>query len=542
MSVAVSVPASVPSDAGGFHGSYLRGDTAALRFLPRHVSREADWEARIEEVRARLPAGDVWERAARAAEALGADESSLAGAGALRSGDAICVTTGQQPGLFLGPLYTVYKALTAIALARRVERRSGFRAVPVFWSAADDSDFGEVGTAVLPDADLRLKRYSLDGGELASGGMVGDLETSGTAKVLADTSWRAHVSGERVRRSLEHALERSADHGELTSAVLYDLFAGTGLVVVDGRWPELRRQAAPLFARYAERQDEAARVVRRAGSDLEKAGFRVAIRDASTTNALFDIETGRRLPFEGGARELLARAHDHPETLSPNVMLRPLVQDSLFPNVATVAGPGEISYHAQLAPEYELLETTMPVLFPRLEATLVPEGVFALAERRGASVEDFVRDFDGAMKETADAALPDGLRATLESLQRGWEAEIENVRHEAERFDEKLTGAVAETSRRATEAIRKLREQVARAARSAEIRRDPAVKTYREFLRPRGVAQERVLSSLLLFLDSTDDPVVRLESVLEEHLAAAQEMRPRHWLLGGFRLRGEEGS
>jgi len=163
--------------------------------------------------------------------------------------------------------------------------------------------------------------------------------------------------------------------------------------------------------------------------------------------------------------------------------------------------------------------------------------VFELAQRREAPVADFVRDFDAAMKVTAARGLPEALRAGLDDLERTLTERIERVRPEAERFEKKLAGAVDDTARRALDAVRKLREKTAAAARSAETRRDPAVKSYREFLRPRGVLQERVLSALTLFLESTSHPLDCLDEALDKHVAAARESRPLHWLLdfGGCR-------
>jgi bacillithiol biosynthesis cysteine-adding enzyme BshC len=524
-------PISVPAVAPGFPDDWRRGVPRARAFLPRHPSVTAHWTERIDEVASRAPAAEVWARVRRDAERLGAESRSLANAEALADGAAVCVTAGQQPGLFLGPLYTVYKAMTAVALARSLSAAARRAVVPVFWNAADDSDFGEVGSAFLPGEEFRLAKLTLEGGDLAAGGLVGDLSTEGTRRVLDDARALLGFTGDALVRRLDAALSRAADHGELASALLYDLFREAGLVVVDGRSRELRRAAASLFARYAASRDEIGRAVVSAGASLEAAGYRARIPEASTRAALFDIRSGRRLPFEGSDEELRARIAAEPETLSPNVLLRPVVQDALLPNVATVAGPGEISYHAQLVPVYEALDVPMAILFPRFEATLVPRGVVELAERRGGAIEDFVRDFDAAMKATADRALPEGLSAALEGFERRVGAEAETLREKSAEFDPALARATDEALRRALDAVEKLRSKAADAARAAEQRRDPAVKNYREFLRPRGVPQERVLSAVVLFLESAEHPLDRLEAALAKHLDAVRDGRPLHWLL-----------
>ena len=366
-------PAAIPSEAAGFAGAWMRADPAALEFWSRHPHRDEDWTERLRAAGETPPARTVWERAARDGERLGADAAARSGIEALASGKALCVTTGQQPGLFLGPLYSVWKAMTVVALAARLEARTGRKTVPVFWSAADDSDFGEVGRAFFPGEAFRLTRHALEGGDLPAGGLVGDLGTEGTRRELEGlkVDWAGRARGAELIGHLERGLDRAGDHGELTLALLYDLFRGTGLVVVDGRWPELRREAAPLFRRWAERREEVGEAIIERGRQLEAAGFPARIAETSARRGLFELRDARRVPFAGSGAELLERIANDPETLSPNVTLRPLVQDSLFPNVATIGGPGEIAYHAQLATAYGLLGVDPPVLVPRYEATLL---------------------------------------------------------------------------------------------------------------------------------------------------------------------------
>ncbi|MEZ5064793.1 MAG: bacillithiol biosynthesis cysteine-adding enzyme BshC [bacterium] len=533
MNVSTSNARAVAAEGTGFAAAWSRREPAALEFLPRHPAADDVWERRFEETARTPPARDVFLRAARDGERLGADGLSRENAEALAAGRARCVTTGQQPALLLGPLYTVYKAMSAVALARRAAEKSGEPVVPVFWNAADDSDFAEAASTVFPDADLKLARHTLDGGDLPAGGMVGHLGLAGTKRVVdelrAELERRPH--GDVVLAHLARGLERARDHGELATALLYDLLRGTGLVIVDARWPELRRAASPLFVRYAARRAEVGDAVAAAGRRLEAAGWSAPVPDATSAAALFEIVEGRRVPFSADDGELARRADHAPETLSPNVVLRPIVQDTLFPNVATIGGPGEIAYHAQIAPAYDALDARMPILFPRFAATLVPDGVTDLAERRGAPLIDFVRDFDRALRDTADAAIPAELRRALDDWNATFGDGLDAVRSRATAFDPKLDDAVQDVAKRTRDALDRLRERVAKAARQAESRRDPRVSSYREFLRPRGVPQERVVNALTLFLESPEHPLSMLEDALREHLVSARAGEPLHWLL-----------
>lgn len=536
-STARLVAMAAPAEGVGFAADWAFAREKALAFLPRHPTRASAWSERIAEIPRAEPAREALARAKEAAVRLGADAAGVSAADALGRGEALCVVTGQQPGLFAGPLYSLYKAWTVVALARRLECRLKRAIVPVFWNAADDSDFAEIASAVLPDPRGRLVRYALDGGDLPPGGMVGDLGTVGTAQAIAraEVDLRDWPAWPQFTARVGDGLSRARDHGELATALLFALLPGTGLVVVDGRWPELRRAAAPLLQRYVKARAAAGAAVRDAGRRLQDAGYAVRIGDASTEQALFDSRDGRRLPIAGDDADLLRRIESAPETLSPNVMLRPLVQDSLLPNVATVTGPGEVAYHAQLAPLYEPLGVGAPVLVPRFEATLVPQGVLDLASRHGAEVAELVRDFDATMKSTGNRTLPAALRDALDAIEHRLEESASAARAAGAAFDDSFVAAVDEMLRRCREANARLREKALHAARAAEARRDPALRHYRELLRPRGLPQERVLSTLTVALAGLPEG---WERAVDEHLEAVERGELRHHFLA-FRLPGE---
>ena len=524
---------AVPLGDASFATDWARANPAALRFLPRHASSEHAWEVRVEEAARISPSREVWEAAGAVGERLGAGQASRRGVDLLARGDALCVVAGQQPGVFGGPLYTLYKAMTAVALARDLTGKLNRAVVPVFWNASDDSDFGEVATTRLPDRALRSMRCTLRGADLPAGAMVGSMDTAATLLALGEVNGFQDFGpgGEFFSRTVRDALSVAADHGQMAAALLHRLLEGSGLVVVDGRSAELRHAARDLFERYAEHMAEVGDAVAVRGRDLEAAGYTAPVDDRAGRSALFLLADGRRLRFEGTPGELAGVIARDPAAVSPNVVLRPMVQDTVLPNVATVAGPGEIAYHAQIAPAYDLLGVTMAIPFPRLSATLVPRGVFELAERRGASAWDFVQDFDGALRRTVDRALPGGLADGLRRLEKSLESTTREVGHEASAFDARLSGAVDEADRRMREAASRLREKVAVAARRVEIGRDPGIRAYREFLRPRGIGQERVLGCATLPLLAGRTFAHCLAAPLDAHLRAVRAAEPAHWLV-----------
>lgn len=524
---------AVAGRASGFAADYLRGDPRATRFLPRHPSRSEDFAASAKELEGRVPAGQLWARAEEMGARLGAPTASLENARRLAKGEALCVTTGQQPGLLLGPLYTLYKAMTAVRLAAAHTTERGRPVVPVFWIAGDDSDFAEVASTLVPGQGDRLERRALAGGTLPAGGMVGNLATSETADIVRDLAaiYNATEHGRALLKSLERACERARDHGEIAAALLLEWLGPAGLVVVDGRWPELRVGARALFERWLDLRSPIEDAVLVRGRELEEAGYRAPLTEASIRTGLFDASSGLRLPFEGSADDLRARIREAPESLSPNVVLRSAVQDALLPNLATIAGPSEIAYHAQLIPVYERLELSPPVLVPRFEATLVPSAVVELAARRGAPLEDFVFDFDGAMKATAARAIPPDVAAATDALAEATSGGMTRLRDAARAFDPKLGESLAESERRLAETVQRARERIIDAAREAERRRDPALRHAKDYLAPFRLPQERALSAIVLPLSGGAGVFSRLGEVVDCHWAAVKDLHPAHFLL-----------
>ncbi len=443
----------------------------------------------------------------------------------------------------MGPLYAMYKAMTAIRLAAFLAARWSRPVVPVFWVAGDDSDFAEIASAYVPREDRSIEKCSLAGGSLPAGGMVGDLSAQETLGALAADRerWAATPSGAELVRALERAGTRGRDLGEIAAALLYEWLGASGLVVIDGRWEELRRGAKDVFARFAEDRAQVEAAVSGAGEALQAAGYTPRLSDVQTRGGLFTIDAGRRLPFEGDDAALAARAREHPESLSPSVVLRPIVQDHLLPNVATVAGPSEIAYHAQIAPAYRLLGAEPAVLVPRFEATLVPSGVATLAERRALAVDELVRDFDGAMRKSAWRAVPSEVGERVVALERALEREGALLDGASREFSPRLEGAFEQTRKRIAEGIARFREKVEDAARDAERRRDPHLRHYREFLAPFGQPQERVLSSVTLVLEGGPAVAERFFGLVDRHLEGVLAQDPAHWLVELESLSGTGG-
>ena len=284
---------------------------------------------------------------------------------ALSAADTLTVVTGQQPGLMGGPLYTLYKTVGAIALARWLTARLGRRVVPVFWMASEDHDWAEVNAAGLSWTDTA--RYPAEWS-----GAVGRLVLDARADALAT-----------VHPRVAAAYTPGRTWAQAFAALWHGLFAEHGLIVMDADRPALKRLALPLWAdELGERRSLAA--LEQQTAALAAAGYAPQIQGRAV-NLFYLSEAGRhRIVYtngtygaEGHARqwnraEVLAELHVAPERFSPNVVLRPVYQEWLLPNVAYLGGWAEVQYWAQLGGVFAQAGVPYPVVLPRPQALVLP--------------------------------------------------------------------------------------------------------------------------------------------------------------------------
>jgi len=354
---------------------------------------------------------------------FGSGIPALANAGLLADPDAVAVVTGQQPGLFGGPLYNLYKAATAISLARALTARSGRPHVPVFWIASDDHQVGEVDHV-----------HALDGG-------AGPVRISWPRSASRRVEPIAALSlDDGIATALERVAEvaQEAAHGRDVVALLEDcfrpgerlahafarflarLFEPDGLVLVESADPALRRLGMPALAAELAYPSPTTAAAQQATDRVAALGYpvQVPLRDDCLnlffgSRERFRVRCGAdgfrvelRSSFVDGER-VRTRFDAEVEEFSPSVLLRPLYQDALFPTAAYVAGPSEIAYFAQLAPVYERFGMPMPVVYPRKSITLLDEEVASLLRASELRVEHVLTGGEAPAAAVA-SLLPDG--------------------------------------------------------------------------------------------------------------------------------------
>lgn len=500
-----------PLGGGPLTVAAVSGATPVGWYPPRpRTPRE--WRQRVSTVRAQMGSAAWLDELWPAIEPTGAARDRLRRA----AEHGVVVTTGQQPGLFGGPIYTWSKAIGVLALADALERVCGVPVAPVFWAATDDADFVEASTtwiAVPGGAESITAEPLARAGIVLAAAPLGDLSVPIRRLIDAAGSAPFAAALDAVRSAYGPppvGPDGSADGAAAAPSVvtaggayvglLRQLLAPLGVSVIDASHDAARRRAFPTLVRALERADVVADVLERRSEAITQAGYTPQVSNVPGLSLVFSWHsedpdhpepTKVRVPVAQG-RDLAARAK--PGELSHNVLLRPIVERALVPTVAYLGGPSEIAYFAQTSAVADALEVPPPLILPRWSCTLIEASAATLLARYGVTLEE-LRDQHGPEKRVARASLPAELRDALDALAEA----IESLTRRIAAADEEglvpravVDGARAHLRHRVS---RLERRYVAAAKRKEQaLMRDLA--TLRGALYPTGARQERVLNFL----------------------------------------------
>jgi bacillithiol synthase len=408
-----------------------------------------------------------------------ASPKTLANLDRLRKG-AAAVVTGQQVGLFGGPMFAIYKALTAVKLAEEATA-AGVDAVPVFWLATYDHDLAEVNHVSIPGADGGLQVFTTTSHDVPSAPVsavrLGEEilpVVEEAAKLLGDTE---------AAQFLRDSYRPGESLGTAFARLYARVFAEWGVILLDASDGELDRVAEPIYRAAVERSGELASAVLARGEALEAAGYHQQVKVTPSSVLLFTLQNGARTPIHrrehGGTTEfvigaeaaaeklsqaeLLDRIGSSPELFSPNVLLRPIVEDYLLPALAYTGGTAETAYFAQAGAVYEALLGRVTPIVPRFSATIVEPKMQRVLERHGIGVLDVFAGPDALRRQLAERGLPEDLQAAFDAARKSMDSHLSSVKEKLEKLDRTLVDA-AETARSKIEyQFERLHSQAARA-------------------------------------------------------------------------------
>ncbi len=464
---------------------------AFAKFVPRNLERQAK-------------VADVLERQNRA---WGAADATLRNIQRLRDG-AFAVVTGQQVGLFGGPLLSLFKAASVLALAKQIEAL-GVDCVPVFWLASEDHDLAEVNQALLLTSDLQLAPFSAPTRGIEGGPVARLRFAEGTNGMVAKA---AELLGESLAADY---LRQSYAEGETLSGGYAKLFTRIfrehGLIFLDPADAELHRIAAPLFMDAAARAAELDDAILVRNRELQAGGYHEQVKVTRESTPLFALVDGARVPihrangqFKIGREvvssgELQHRIEASPEGFSANVLLRPVLQDYWLPTLAYIGGPAEIAYFAQAEVIYEKLLGRVTPVSSRLSATLIEPRIERLLTKYQVELPELFHGECQLRDCIAARILPAELKQSFAEAHDSVDRSMQQVSVALQKLDPTLVEA-------AGRALSKMRYQVGRLekrAAQAEVRRDAILTRHaaqiENALFPHKTLQEREIAGLYFY-------------------------------------------
>lgn len=426
-------------------------------------------------------------RRATVVEALRATNNNRSSIDLLARPGTVAILTGQQVGLYGGPAYTLYKALSAISLARQLND-AGQPAVPIFWLATEDHDVEEIRSAAFWDQTISAAASS-DGrpaGVHLLAGLPEDLPLSEEISALARRHYRNGLTFGQSFRSL-----------------LEELLAPYGLIFADPLDPALRAAGAEFLSQAARRAPELSRAVVQRNAQLTAAGYHAQVHfEAEETSLFFLLQSGerRQLKFKSASYDAGAMAAQG-AALSPNALLRPVWQDWLFPTAAVIGGPGELAYFAQSEVLYRQLLGRMPVMLPRAFFTLVDEKSAKIVERYRVRFSDILQNEEHVRTTLAARLVPPELKQSLRDAEQRVESALTTLEANLESFDPTLATALANSRRKIRYQFTKNHTKVVSEMlrKSEQAQHHAAHLSHR--LAPHGHLQERHYSLLALLSD-----------------------------------------
>lgn len=519
------------------------------RFFVANPAERASWRGVIARTQAfDRPRADVASLLAAQQARRHAPAEARASAERLRDTRTVAVLTGQQAGLFGGPLFTLLKALTALKVAREIEATHGTPAVTIFWVDAEDHDWDEVSSCTVLDGELHPRRIALapppGAGEVPVASLVldgggnreGGADDSGLAGALdaLEAALPASEFTPSVVASLREAYRPGRGMADAFARWMETLLGRYGLIVFDSSDPASKALLKPVFSRELEAPGRTSQLAAQAGADLERLGYHAQVA-APAGPALFHVDRRREAIRHEGARyviggasyqasELVARVTSHPSAFSPNVLLRPIVEDTLFPTVCYIAGPSELAYLAQLRGVYEHFGVPMPLYYPRASATILDSAAARFLARYEVPIEAFHTPGDGALNHLLESQLPPGVDATFQDAVHTVDERMNALAAAVPAIDPTLEGAARSTLGRMQHDLKALHGKIIQAAK----RRDETLRRQFERVRaqafPGGQPQERAIGTVSFLARYGPVLVDRLDDTLPLDLG-------HHWVV-----------
>jgi bacillithiol biosynthesis cysteine-adding enzyme BshC len=447
----------------------------------------------------------------------------------LADNNTLAVVTGQQLTLYGGPLFTIYKILRTITLSSEWEKKYNRKIIPVFWLADEDHDVEEISKIGIPQTDELeelLFNTSSDKSLIAADIILNssfDKFRSQVKDALSETDftpdlWKilnnCYAEGERVDRAF--------------GKFILNLFGKYGLVLAGSRDVNIKRHLKDPLMRSVKEREQIEKSLRNTTEKLEENGYHGQVY-IQKSNLFYINPAGERIRIEyedkrwktdDGKKSwdntrLLEEIEQNAENFSPNVFLRPLLQDCLLPTLTYVAGPGEIAYYAQMKDLYSIFGLEMPVISPRFSATIIESGIDRIMDKLPFSIEEYINRIEDLESEYIKSTE----QFDLEKLFKEWKEEIKSItnkyQQEISRIDSTLEGSVGKAEAVFFTELDKLKGKSYRSLKEQEKIQLNRIHKIKNSLFPNGNLQEREVSLIYIMnkygLDIWDQMLVKMQ-------------------------------
>tara|TARA_R110002126_G_scaffold15320_2_gene63071 strand:- start:1369 stop:2976 length:1608 start_codon:yes stop_codon:yes gene_type:complete len=443
----------------------------------------------------------------------------------LAKDDSLVIVTGQQLGVYGGPLFTVNKTISAILLAKEWEKKLSRPIVPVFWLADEDHDFEEVSWFGIPgNEEFSKVEYK----ENSKDEMVSDIPITSSIKELKES-----IKEEMFETDFSNDLwalfdswyEEGVTFGKAFAQMMDELFGKYGLLIVGSNSKAIKSLVANSFKSSIENASEINNSLKKQSEKLSDEFHQQVVLGDS--NLFYIDEKKKRIKIElngdnwkagdqtWSKTELVKLIESNPEQFSPNVFLRPVIQDQLLPTLGYVAGPGEVAYYGQMKELYPHFDLEMPVIFPRFSATLIESGIDRILDkipfefhRYGERIEDLEKEYAKRSESTDVEALFNEWKTGIESISEKPTEVIKEI-------DGSLGGLVGKTVSGFETELDKLKGRVYRSIKQQEQTQLQRIRKIKAQLYPDNGLQERMVSFMYFMnkygIDIWDELIAELE-------------------------------
>ena len=528
---------------------YINNSKKISEILPNHFLNEENYEKQaqylLEKKYSRKRLCEVLEEQNRL---FNADDSTFLNIEKLHKEGTFVVIAGQQVGLFSGPLYTIHKILSVIKLANELSDKLKQNVVPVFWMATDDHDYQEINHIYLPDQSGKIEKIVLTNEGNNPKLPISSISISHEIKALTEQLKTLLPDSEfssQIFDILANSYQTGASFAVAFGSLIQSVFKKYGLILIDPSDPRFKKISIPLFAQEIKQRSPVSEAILLQTKLIEKEGFSAQIKLHENILNLFYHDPGRETIFfneneffikngdqKYSEAQLLQLLEEHPEKFSPNAVMRPLYQDTLFPTLAFVLGPSELAYFAQLKLAYEKMGVSVPIAFPRTSITLIEPRVQRLLNKNHLTIQEIFKNKDQILNDLIKKEIPESLFESIEFGMKRVEQIWQEIQNEITGFDANMVKPAEIAASKSVGQFDFLHKKIMQSTRKKNVVIKSQIEKLLNLLFPLGKPQERVFNFLPYYVRFGEKFIEQLYSQIDvfnaDHQIISLEMEHKN--------------